>query len=181
MLVAIAAFSGSCFYGKTIVVSRGIAHFSFERPEGYSLDKIEVRNDSEHRYTDVGLSSPLNDKGYYTATIGIFVNPISDVFPDAAVALEYSLSTHSGFKDFELLQRFTTTVAGTQGQGFVASYSSFRHPTHPVPGWNPYVTRQVFFGSNGLIFQVSILSDASTAEVEKADFEHILETFKILD
>ncbi len=43
------------------------------------------------------------------------------------------------------------------------------------------VWRKVFFDYNGLIWQIDIRSASSTAEEDKADFEHIVKTFKILN
>jgi len=41
--------------------------------------------------------------------------------------------------------------------------------------------REVYFDYNGLIWRIDIRSDSTTAEEDKADFEHVLQTFKILN
>jgi len=43
------------------------------------------------------------------------------------------------------------------------------------------VYREVRFDANGLLWFIQMRTDSSTAEAEKPDFEHVLETFKILD
>lgn len=42
------------------------------------------------------------------------------------------------------------------------------------------VQREVFFDYNGLIWEIGITSDSSTADVDKEDFEHVIKTFKFL-
>jgi hypothetical protein len=40
--------------------------------------------------------------------------------------------------------------------------------------------RHVYFDYKGLIWRIGMQSDSSTADAEKADFEHVLQTFKFL-
>ena len=169
------------FYGKTITVNKGISHFSFERPEGYSIGTFETFNNSEYQYTYIFLSSPENDLGYSTSHMSISANFTSEVLPNAESMLEYSLSTYEHFNDFELLGRFTETVAGIEGQGIIVSYSLLRDENHPVPGRATYIAREIAFGQGDLIWSIEISSDASFVEEGIADFEHVLETFTLLD
>jgi hypothetical protein len=43
---------------KTFTLKRGIGHFWFEYPSSYDIARVEVRNDEEHIYTNVGLNAP---------------------------------------------------------------------------------------------------------------------------
>jgi hypothetical protein len=43
------------------------------------------------------------------------------------------------------------------------------------------VGRCVYFDQGGLVWMIRVTSTEEVAEETKADFEHILETFKVLD
>ncbi len=166
---------------ETFTLERGIGHFSVEYPASYDIARVEVRNDEEHIYTSVAFISPyLKKKQVYNA-ISIFVDTKSDSFPNAEAAMEFSLSSHEKWEDFKLLDRGSITVNGIQAQQIIYSYTVLRDPMYFKDTQVSATEREVYFDYGGLIWEISISSNTSTAEAANVHFEHILQTFKILN
>jgi hypothetical protein len=127
------------------------------------------------------------------------VDGVSDQHPNAKAAVE-ALISYWG-ESIKLLERSAVTVAGIPGEQIVYSHKPpmiMRAPLKLIlftisPDWNARytrrnpqeselrITREVYFNYDGLIWNIQIDSDESVAEQAKADFEHLLKTFKILD
>jgi hypothetical protein len=78
----------------------------------------------------------------------------------------------SGEKDLVVLERYSTTVAGVPAEFVAFSSTGFSNTTT--------VTRAVFFEVNVWLWQVALRSEEAGADQGKLDFEHIIETFKVL-
>jgi hypothetical protein len=82
-----------------------------------------------------------------------------------------------------LLERSTITLAGVPTQLVVYSYG-YDHIWDESSGSAVIllrIAREVYFNYGGLIWNIVIESDEDRADVAEADFEHLLETFQILD
>jgi len=80
------------------------------------------------------------------------------------------------------LECSTITVAGALDEMIVYSHESELIPEAPSSSLEVMkVTRVVYFDYNDLIWKIEIDSDEDRAEEAEADFEHLLETFQILD
>ncbi len=166
---------------ETFTLERGIGHFSVEYPASYDIAKVEVRNDEEHIYTHVAFISPYLKKEQVYTTIHFQVDTKSDNFPNAEAMLEFLLSFHEKWEDFKLLDRGSITVNGIQAQQIVYSYTSFPELVYHKDTKVSVTVREVYFDYGGLIWEISISSNTSTAEAANVHFEHILQTFKILN
>jgi len=85
-----------------------------------------------------------------------------------------------GLPDFRLLERSTITIAGVKGERIAYSYSGFYFSSEHAPQTG--TAYKAYFDSKGLIWKLSLIADEyAAAERAKSDFEHLLETFRILD
>ena len=108
--------------------------------------------------------------------IDIFVDDVSSHYPNSGALLEERLSMFPRVKKgFKILERSSMKVSGIDGQQIAYSWTS--------PSFEPevVVTREVYFDTKGLIWHLSLDSSETRAETAKADFEHMLGMFKIVD
>jgi hypothetical protein len=93
--------------------------------------------------------------------------------------LENDLLHESKWKNFELFERHPVTVSGVEGELIYYQVDWFL----PVPkGEGPglqYV-RAVYFDYGGLTWWIQAKCEKEMIDQVKTDFEHILQTFKIL-
>jgi hypothetical protein len=172
-------------------LEKGIAHFTFEYPFVYRVGKVEVRSDLN--YTDVTLNGPgvRYKEGTNRTFIYIFIRTSNDYIPDAKSSLEYDLAFNNELvqrdsrllKDYKLLERSQIYVAGIDGEQLIYYWDMGvpEYPEDPDPGPIPTVMRKVYFDYDNLIWELSIRSNQAIVEEANAIFEHMLETFQILD
>jgi hypothetical protein len=104
---------------------------------------------------------------------------------NASALLDKDLREYeSGFNylEFRLLERSQISVSGVQGEQII-----FSHMWKPEGFLGqkgepyPWKGREVYFYYNGVIWKFDVDSPLSNWEQANSDFEHILQTFKILD
>ena len=167
-----------------------VAHFSFEYPAHYK--KTSAGAEVEDKIIHIGLRDEVPSEGSNAGFIGIKVEGAGITYPDATVALEHTLSIFVDSEPYDedaeqapgrLLERSTLTVAGIPAELIVYSYGYDYVRDSPSDPWVLLlrIAREVYFDYNGLIWNIVIESDEDRAEVAKADFEHLLETFQILE
>jgi hypothetical protein len=186
LLISLATLSASgCSGYKTFSLEKGIGHFTFEHPAQYKVEKVEVRNDSL-LYTHIILSGPgarLEKGGMDYTFIDVFVDDTRVYSRSAEDDLESSLASATKLPDYRLLERSAVSVAGVTAQQVVYFYDRGvrDHPEDPEPEPLPTIMREIYFDHCDLIWSISIRSNEAAAEDARAIFEHILQTFKILD
>ena len=191
--------AGSHFLGDgytSLIMKQGIAHFSFEYPEqykGYWWSKFYGwRNDPDAAYDAtkvllIGRShrSTLPQRPY----ISIYVSP-SEPYETSAKNVAKRRLRFINDPNFQLLGENIVTISGEEGYKVVdirtpAFYGTFfpigQDPPPPPPEATPGVMRQVFFISGDLLWEIRMFSPQDIAEATEAEFDHILQTFKILD
>ena len=168
------------WYCETFTLTRGIGHFSFDCPDGYSINdyNIVTKNqytNEERQFTNVNLSGPsleeLGDPSYLSVSI---YDPDNEM-PAASVELEELVLLHKVDATVEILENSTVTVDGVDGEMTVFS---------KIPQVEPLRTeiwRQVVFIHNGFAWSISMKSLESWAETDKVAFKGVLETFQILE
>ena len=168
------------WYCETFTLTRGIGHFSFDCPDGYSINDYNVvtknqYTNEERQFTNVNLSGPtleeLGDPSYLSISI---YDPDNEI-PVASVELEELVSLHKVNATVEILENSTVTVAGVDGEMTVFS------KTPQVEPLRTEIWRQVVFIHNGFAWSISMKSQESWAETDKVAFESVLETFQILE
>ncbi len=173
-----------CFWGdyKALSIKEGIAHFRFEYPCRYDATfGVHI----EDEYTDVNVLSPWNNEVQGRTILTIFVIAPDAGLRDSKQAIEKDLSFWSD-SDYQFLDRFALSIDGVEGEEIVYFYNQPRPPLGqvghiPGAGPAPTIARGVYFDHKGLIWEITMSSNEATAETDKADFEHVLETFEILD
>jgi hypothetical protein len=132
-------------------------------------------------YTNVTLDEA---SGEWPAKIGIFVYEPSDLYPNAMAALDHTLSSPPGiWQNIEPPDRYPVTVAGVQGEQIVVCCDILYRRVHASfdVEWIPSTIREVYFDHSGVIWKIWVRSHRDMSEIAYIDFEHILETFQILD
>lgn len=163
---------------KEFTVSEGLAPFSFEYPAFYLKPRID--RSLEPHSTEVKTSGVIQPRVNGVEALFITIFQVSDTYPNALAMLDYDLSCAEEHQDFQLLEHSPITVAGIQGERIIYSYSIYPSPADfETETWTAC---KAYFDSEGLIWRVVILADEyAAAERARDDFEHILETFQILD
>jgi len=174
VLALIPAACGISGY-KTFTLKRGIGYFTFEYPSNYKVARMEVQ-DGGLFYTDVILNGPFLEKEQDFPLIGVLISRISEQQPNKEAAAEELLSLVSAFPDFKLLERSQVTVDGSEGDQLTFSYAQ------AVAGQSlSTISRDAFFEQGGLIWNITMRSPATILEANKAHFEHLLQTFRVLN
>jgi len=120
--------------------------------------------------------------------IDISIRETSATFPSYNVLLEHNLNVAQkgqGADEFKLLERTGIIIDGVAGEKI--AYSYYRHPEavfknnqfiKPAP--IPAISFVSCFEKNGFIWEINVEAIANRSEKAKADFEHIISSFKFL-
>jgi hypothetical protein len=162
---------------KTFVMNRGVAKFSFDFSPKYRVTGAVV----ESTCSDITLRGPELDQAGNSTVFSASV--CKTVYQDYQSSIETLLSMVKGGPDFKLLERSSVTISGEQGEELV--YYSLQAITNEAiaEGIQPVhmITRHLEFMQNGLSWALDISSLESSVEEDKANYEQIVRTFKILD
>jgi hypothetical protein len=167
----------------TFVLNEGSVHFSLEYRTYYEIDYLkpaEATGHSGQQSMFFDLISPkikgINDYTY----IHVAASPPDQLIPDAKSAIERAERNAASWADYKLLSKYELTIDGVHA--YRIDYQN-RNIVPAIAGGEPRieVIREVRFDAKGYVWMIQIRSDSSTADADKSDFEHILQTFKILD
>jgi hypothetical protein len=163
-----------------MTIKRGIARFSFEYPSHYKIGKVEIRNDYDYINVIVYGQSPGEEA--HNPFISIFVDTTGESMQNIQDAIDVSLSTVSTFPYFHFLERSPVKVTADSIPGERVTYSWADYPSI-APDTKPihYKSSITFFEHGSRIWSVLITSNICTAEADEPVYNHILQTFKILD
>ena len=130
----------------------------------------------------VTFTSPLIKDANDRTTIDVIVEKPNELVPDAKTGIERSERNASSWADYKLLDKCELTVDGVQAYRIDYEHRNIVPAIAGVSN-EPFIAvyRKVRFDANGFVWMIQMRSDSSTAEADLADFEHILETFQILD
>jgi hypothetical protein len=167
---------------KTFSLTQGTVHFSFEYRSFYKVKEYKPGEDTGIPTQDicyVKLVGPLNKQTVDYTSIDVIVDAPDDLIPSAWSNRERAESNGSSWQKYKLLDKSELTVSG-----FPAYRIDYIH-INPIPisrnTPEPLVSvyREVYFEAQGFVWMIQMISDSSTSETEKADFTHILDTFKV--
>ncbi len=157
-----------------------IVHFSFEYPSSYeaqSEDAVGIGNPAYLWHRASSKPFPWND-----ISILFITYSKGTIAYNATAMLDYDLANLRNLSppgQFSLLERSKIVVSGVQGE-----LAAIRYPIPPniaYYGPGPTITRIVSFDKDDLIWVITLNSNQEAADKAKADFEHILQTFKFLE
>jgi len=198
-MLVITGCHGSTDGYRNVTVRNNIGNFSFEYRSFYEIEGPDIEDDAYFRFTYVQLLAPKrnmpmvipDDSGknpetypveYVPASIEVMASDASKHPASAETRLEDALSSWSKWPHFELLERTAVTVSGIQGE-LIAYYIDWLLPVPKQEGDEPLLRYkvEVYFDYAELKWDMKAESDMDMAEMVRADFDHVLQTFKILD
>jgi len=173
---------------KTMNVKTKIASFSFEYRAYYRDVEGPKVLDRGSVYVNLiapqkKMAFPNPEPGgkpdtvsleYVPAYIGVAAyNPeVSGL--SAAESIERVLSTEANWPDFKLLERSAVTVDGIQAE-------LIAYQTNEIIGPPVVYMADVYFDYGGFTWAFDAKADLDLAETVRADFDYVLQTFKILE
>ncbi len=177
LVMSLAMSCGSSDY-RTFSLREGIGHFSVEYPAGYAVTRIDVRDGSSGRYTDVGLG-PAATQGAGLYEISVYAWPATGD-ESAGMILDDMLLRAAGiFQGFEFSERYSVMIGDLEGQAAVFRWTasaSDNSTGDPLPA----VSRIVCFREGDNSWEIHVAADEAAQEQGAAEFQHIIETFQIL-
>ena len=185
-LVAVAAFTvllafvaASCDSAspgyRTFTVRKGPGHYSFEYPTDFKKHPIDVYED----HSVAVLFHPQLEVERIRAFAIVEVYDTSEEYYSAETKKRAELEWNSQL-DYELLEQSILTVDGVE-----ADYRIYRD-YEPMGGEtvipdHTFIARQVFFVVDGDLWQITLQADELTHGRYREAFDHVLQTFRILD
>jgi len=158
---------------EEIRIIRGIARFSFEYISDWKLGPFESQKD----YTLFTLHGQ-------STTWSLLVEPTGKEFLNDEAALEHDFSYWSKQLNFNLIEQSSITVDGVQGTQIIFTYYYAQLPLPQGGSGGPPVpttVRDIYFTQNGLIWSMEIYSKSEAAQKNNEYYDHLLQTFKILN
>lgn len=162
---------------KLFILREGVGHFSFEYPDDHEQGSLDIYSD----ITFVTFHRSLTEDIYYDSTFSIIIFQAGKFnFPNANTALEYDiLLNNKATKDFQILERSSINIGGVEAELLVNSC----FPEKEFGGFTTKIqkNRDIYFNHKGYIWDISMITMEEVAEVAQTYFDHMLETFKIID
>jgi hypothetical protein len=173
----------------TFMLKKGIK-FSFEYPSHYKKEEVRAYEQDEG-FGRVTLFDKLPSEGSWYDSIYIVISDKRIGYTNPKEIIQVIITDTL---PKEIIERSTVTMAGLQGELLVYSFSGDVKDA-PSGFWscspsrkrvNPdeplvRVSRVAYFDDGDKIWRIEVESAERKAEQAKADFEHILQTFKILN
>ncbi len=198
-LILTVLFSGLVFVAckadtdsyRVMTVKNRIAGFSFEYRAYYNdLDGPSVQDTAARKFTYVTVLAPKNHMRtvnpmpggkqdtvvieYTPASIEVSAADYNKYHISAHEYLQASLSGAQKWPNFKLLEQYTTTVGGVQAEVIVYQVDGIFGP--------PLKFNAAAYWQNGdLVWSIEADAEIGMADTVRSDFDHVLQTFKILD
>jgi hypothetical protein len=174
---------------KVMAVNEGIQGFSFEYPQNYSLIRLDLRNDSTYQYTQLGLSA--TEGANYSEIYAYLWYPGQDT-STADVIMDQLLAGAATMTDYALVSRTTTMIGDTIAQQAVFAADSSQPITNPADSTEvppdttstpsrPATYRITCMIYGGIAIEIDMTCDQSLTDITKDDYQHVLDTFQIVD
>jgi len=184
---------------KQITVNNELGHYSFEYPSHYKRNFVD-NFDFKVPYATLVLEGPVKSEEAEvfdpntgeiktvvgkrgTSVIYIGVSNYKVYFGESYSAtdkIEGVLEDMAKWANFKLLERSPLTVSGVEGEMIVYLVDKLM----PIPvedGKNLLYVRAVYFDYQNLTWEIEAKCNQDIQEQVKADFDHIIQTFKILE
>ena len=160
-----------------ITIKQSVGKFSFEYSNNYKVTKVEIKS----TYTDLNLDGPEVGENQDIPFISIFTQKLNDGEYGYENDLKEELNSAKNTTDYQILEQFPVSLLGESGEE-VAYYYMWKPPlgfTNDKP--KPMVVRFLMFTHNNLLWRLEVNSVQSYSDSAKADFNHVVQTFKILN
>lgn len=168
---------------NSYTLNEGTIHFSLEYPSDYIIDYYQAAAATGNNYersAHLFLKGPANRHVNDYTYIGIGASPPDDQFDDAKSSVERVERKAATWSEYELYNKCEITIDGVPG--FRIDYQII-DIVPAIAGDEPGIAvyRCVYFDAKSLVWCIYMNSSFTFAEADKIHFEHLLETFKILD
>jgi hypothetical protein len=169
----------------------GRLQFSLDYPEGFKLVNYFFPATSDNVNTSgyvnfYGMDLKLQEETTIRIKqqmISVSVSKQSETIPNAITDLERTIESNSRYPGFHVIERYTTEIDGFQS--LVLRYkitSRFSQDPYPQPIYSIDDDIWTFyFDHNGYIWSVTVSYPIEYEEQAKTDFDHIIQTFQILN
>jgi hypothetical protein len=163
-------------------VREGNTHFSFEYPSRYEKPFLDTSAGNNYSSVSIQLKNPVEKN--LNVLITISTSQVGETFPDSKYLLDYKLKLYESgvLLDYEPIERYPIIIMGIEGEAIFYSSSA---PQIFVPYPNRenviYLTRKVLFSDNNIIWEISVDYDKDYPDTAESDFQHLLQTLKVLD
>ena len=157
-----------------------VTNFSIEYPSHYKSLFVHSSSSHEMVVTNSPPGSDITNNLDNSLWISAF-NASEASVHDYLALLEAHLSSiqsKSG-AEFKLIERSPTTIDGEKGERIAYYYlrNSIPEKSESILA----VSYRVYFENNGFLWLIDVDAISEKAEQVKADFEHIIHTFRFLD
>ncbi|MFC2062398.1 hypothetical protein ACFLS8_00390 [Chloroflexota bacterium] len=161
----------------------GASHYTFQFSTSYDFSYFDVADDGDSTFTYIDLWKEQEEgSGMYTL-ISVSVFPPDADTPDAGTAIRKALAQGESLPDFRLISQSEIIVGRTTAHEIVFVHSFTIGYTGIDQGYQSAysrITRDVYLEEGGFIWKLTFRVTESAYEATRADFEHILDTFRIL-
>jgi|WetSurMetagenome_2_1015567.scaffolds.fasta_scaffold460711_1 hypothetical protein len=170
---------------KTFILNEGTVHFSLEYRTYYKIKEVMPGASSGDVLKDLmvlTLIGPLAKGTKDHTLINVIVDKPDELVPDAKTGIERAEKMAAKWNDYKLLNKYELAIDGVQA--YRIDYQNRNIVPAIAETSNQHfisVYREVRFDANGYVWMIQMESDSSTAETDAIDFDHIIETFKILN
>jgi hypothetical protein len=167
---------------RVFYLKEGIAHFSLEYPADYSVTRIDIRNGVASQYTDIGFGLQTATNNHSLAEISVYAWPANSQADTATLILTGMLAQgETIFPDFRLLDRYSVMIGDMEGQAAVFSWTASPSGESEEETTLPAVSRMVCFRYGDLAWEIHVASDLEGQAQGEVQFQHVLDTFQILN
>jgi hypothetical protein len=165
---------------KSFTMQEGPARFSFEYNSPFEL--VEYSVSDQYHLTGVTLTGPTQKeiRDYPSIQVIIFFEP-DEYSPDAETTLETWLTKASWSSGFELWEKSEIIVDNITAIQAIYSETNILPIDRGGEEVPKEIWRRVHFDYNGMIWTITLNSNYYTYDTDNKIFEHVLQTFQILD
>jgi hypothetical protein len=200
LLLLVIGCNGSPGVYKTVVVKSELCYYSFEYSGNYEKDGPRTELDRTIPYTVLYLVAPAinetaevldRNSGKIETVVGKrspagftfdVYNPVKyESAPQTSQErIERTIVGNQSWENFSLLERSSISVSGIKGE--IITYLVDRLMPIPVEnGKKLEYVRAVYFDYDGLLWVIEVKCKEEISQQVKADFDHIIQSFKILE
>jgi hypothetical protein len=168
---------------KKFVLRDGLAGCSFEYSSRYASPTTERLDNLTSVF---GSTRRKVSEWPIKSSFGVRVSIRSDFFTDYRALLEYNLQpSRKGTKEdeFNIVSRSPVVIDGAVGEQVIYNYINYLYTTsHFSPSGQESRTAFEAYIENGeFLWEISVNAQTTLKDQAKADYEHILTSFKFLD
>jgi len=186
VLTMVLIASSGCSGYQRFTLREGDANFTFTYPREY-----------ENTLTDTSLGWPwvtfnrsLLEEGWVDSSIVVNASELGHLRGHTsarATINDFIITVFKEAHELRVISRSPVTVSGVEGEQIVCAYIQFPSYYDHIKGEGdvkektPAIFRKVAFENDGMIWEIGMMSIEEVAEADEEIFNHILETFRILD